>query len=226
MPSDFTGFDYVVLTLTGIFALFGLVRGFTREAISLAGWIAGAVVVRFFHEPVTRWLAPHVGGEAAGAIVAFLLLFFGTVIVGSLIGGMAGGVTRRSGLGAIDRVLGLGFGAVKGVILSAVLFLLLQFATGLFDVDKESPDWLANARTAPLLGMTAEAMVGWVHALQEPDTKAKTDDGADRGANRGARPGEDARPAASKNKHEDKGYSREDREALDRLLESGKGVDI
>ena len=230
---QFTGFDWVVVSLVGLLAIVGLLRGFTQEALSLAGWILGIVAVRMFHQPVTFWLAPKVGGEASGAIIAFLLLFFGTVIVARLIAGAAGGLAKRSVLGPMDRLLGLGFGALKGLILGSVMFLLAQFATGLFDPDQQLPDWLMESRTAPLLGLSADAMVGWVHELQ--DEKAES---------RGFElpPGLVPPPGALPPGHPEidpefgaptdpeGGYSREDRRALDELLnegaKSGDQVDI
>jgi membrane protein required for colicin V production len=214
-----TGFDWVVLTLVGLLALAGLMRGFTQEALSLAGWIGAAVVVRLFHEEVTGWLAPRVGGDAPGAIVAFLLLFFGTVIAARLVAGAVGGAAKRSVLGPMDRLLGLGFGALKGVILASVLFLLTQFATGLFDPDRTPPDWLMQSRSAPLLALSASAMVGWVNELQQ---------GSDGAPATGFElpPGhppidEPFGPIPGQPAPEPPGYSREDREALDRLLDEG-----
>lgn len=219
----FTAFDWVVVTMIGLMAVAGLVRGFTQEALSLASWIAAILVVRFFHESVTMWLTPRVGGEATGAIVAFLLLFFGTVIAARLLAGAAGGFAKRSLLGPMDRVLGLGFGALKGLILASALFLLTQFATGLFDPDKQPPEWLAKSRSAPLLALSASAMVGWVNDLQVDDG------GADSGL--GLPPGMAIPPGVLPPGHpemppeamipEDDGYTPEDREALDKLLEEG-----
>ena len=220
ITEGFTGFDWVVVSLVGLLALAGVLRGFTQEALSLAGWILGIVVVRMFHQDATLWLAPKVGGDASGAIVAFLLLFFGTVIVARIIAGAAGGFAKRSGLGPFDRLLGLGFGALKGLILSSVLFLLAQFATGLFDPDQQLPDWLVESRTAPILSLSADAMVGWVKELQ--DDKAQ---GFDLPEGMTLPPGvlppghpplEDPQAAGP-----DEGYSSEDRRALDALLDEG-----
>ncbi|MGL6042411.1 MAG: CvpA family protein [Sandaracinobacteroides sp.] len=222
----FTGFDWVVVALVGLLALAGIFRGFTQEALSLAGWIAAIIVVRLFHQDVTMWLAPRVGGEASGAIIAFLLLFFGTVMAGRLIAGAAGGLAKRSVLGPMDRLLGFGFGGLKGVILASGLFLLAQFSTGLFDPDETPPDWLIQSRSAPLLGLSANAMVGWVQELQ--DDKA--------GEGFGLPPGMAIPPGALPPGHpsieepfggpqgaapDAEGYSAEDRDALDRLLDEG-----
>lgn len=228
LTATFTGFDWVVLVLVGLLALAGLMRGFTHEALSLAGWIGAAIVVRFFHEDLTTWLSPRVGGDASGAIIAFLLLFFGTVIAARLLAGAVGGAAKRSVLGPMDRLLGLGFGALKGVILASVLFLLAQFATGLFDEDRTPPDWLLKSRSAPLLALSANAMVGWVQTMQAdgPDAPAS---GFDLPPGHPPLEGPfgpgQADPAA-----EEPGYSPEDRQALDRLLdeaaEKGEQVEI
>lgn len=219
ITEGFTGFDWVVLSLVGLLGVAGLVRGFTQEALSLAGWIVAIVVVRMFHQDATLWLAPRVGGDASGAIIAFLLLFFGTVLVARLIAGAAGGFAKRSVLGPMDRLLGLGFGALKGLILSSVLFLLAQFATGLFDPDQQLPDWLVESRTAPILSLSADAMVGWVRELQ--DEKAG---GFDLPEGMTLPPGvlpPGHPPLQDPGAEGEEGYSPQDRQALDELLDEG-----
>jgi membrane protein required for colicin V production len=215
------------VSLVGLLALAGVMRGFTQEALSLAGWILGIVVVRLFHQDATMWLSPRVGSDAAGAIVGFLLLFFGTVIVARIIAGMAGGFAKRSVLGPMDRVLGLGFGALKGVILSSVLFLLAQFSTGLFDPDQDLPDWLMQSRTAPVLSLSADAMVGWVRELQDdkadglslPEGMTLPPGVFPPGALPPGHPLLDQDPAGRGT--DEGGYTAQDRQALDALLEEG-----
>lgn len=223
MAASLNGFDWVVVSLVALLAIIGLMRGFTHEALSLAGWILAASVVRFFHEGVTRWLSPHTGGEVWAAIIAFLVLFFGTVLVAGILAGLAGGYARRSMLGPMDRFLGFGFGALKGVILASVLFLMIAFATSTFHPERQLPEWLATSRSAPLLDLSARAMVGWVHELrrEDGDLPARAGDAPDGGPSVfGLPPGHppvepEMAPEA------EGGYSFEDRRALDRLLEEG-----
>lgn len=227
MTDAFTGFDWVVISLVGLLGVAGLLRGFTQEALSLAGWIGAIVVVRLFHQDVTLWLAPRVGGDAAGAIVGFLLLFFGTVIAARLIAGAAGGFAKRSALGPMDRVLGLGFGAVKGVILASVLFVLAEFGTGTFDPDRQSPAWLMNSRSAPILKLAANTMVGWVRELQDekaggfglPEGMTLPPGVFPPGQLPPGHPPMPEDPAAGA--PDESGYSPQDRRALDQLLEEG-----
>lgn len=231
--STFTAFDWVVVALVGFLALGGLMRGFTHEAMSLAGWILAVVAVRLFHEQATAWLMPHTGGEATAATIAFVGLFFGTALLARLAAGAAGGFAKRSLLGPLDRVLGLGFGALKGLILASAMFLLTQFATGLFDAEQEPPEWLVESRSAPLLSLSANAMVGWVKEFD-----AKSDESAGLGLPPGLMPPPGARQPAPRGEMPpghpqvepqylppgaipQGSYSPEDRQALEKLLDEG-----
>lgn len=203
MAAELNSFDYIVLGSIALFALLGLWRGFTQEVLNLGAWLAGAVAVRFFHESLTHWLQPKIGGEAGAAILAFFILFLGVMLVVRVIASFAGGTAKRSVLGPVDRVLGFGLGAIKGVILVAAAYLLMQFATGIFKPGHVAPDWVIRSRSGPLLAFTADAMVGWVQDLrdltpEEPPVAADTQGG----------------------------YTKKDRDALDRLLTGEGGVDI
>lgn len=203
MAAELTSFDYVVLGAILLFAVLGLWRGFVQESLNLGAWVAGAFAVRFFHETVTFWLTPKVGGETAAAILAFLLLFVGVMLLVRTLAALIGGLSRRSAFGPVDRVLGLGLGALKGVILVSAAFLLVQFGTGILTPGHVTPEWVARSRSAPLLSFTSDAMVGWVKDLRDLQ---------------GAEPADDADFQG--------GYLPGDREALDQLLDGKGGIDI
>ncbi|MFN3592866.1 MAG: CvpA family protein, partial [Thermaurantiacus sp.] len=217
--SAFTGFDWAVLALVGLLSVGGLMQGFTSGVLSLLAWVAAVFAVRWLHEPATAWLAGITGGEASGAIVAFLLLFFGTVLVGRAIAGAAGGAAKKNGIiGPFDRVLGLGFGALKGVLLATAAFVILQFATGLFDEERKPPAWLAEARSAPLLTAVGETMVTWIDGFDQPMS------GVTEGILPVPRmpqlpPGHPMQPR--QDRQDRGGQTPEERDALDRLLEEG-----
>ena len=93
-----------------------------------------------------------------------VVLFGGTFIVGRLLASALGKRTRQSVLGPVDRVLGFGFGFVKGLILAALLFLL---ATLVIDTVRggpaNRPEWVRQARTYSLLNATSRAMVDYMN---------------------------------------------------------------
>ncbi|WP_448586120.1 CvpA family protein [Thermaurantiacus sp.] len=215
MLSGLTGFDLVVLALVGLFLLVGLARGLVAETLSLAAWVAAALAVRLFHEPVTRWLMPRTGGEPSAVILAFLGLFFGTIVLGRLLAGLLGEASRRSAIGPLDRLAGGAFGAAKGVLLASVLFVLVQFLTGFFDPGRRSPAWLMESRSAPLLSQVAAAMIDWLEeAAAFPDVSVLPED----------HPPVDPSligPAAP-----EPAYTPEDNRRLEELIEKGEAVEL
>jgi membrane protein required for colicin V production len=159
-----TALDIVALVLLGGGAAFGAMRGFVHEALSLFAWVLAVLAVKFLHAPVTDMLASPVGTSSGAAALAVVILFGLTFLGGRLLAKALGARTRQSVLGPVDRVLGLGFGFVKGLILASVLFLL---ATLVIDTVRGGPNnrptWLRDARTYPLLNATSRAMSDYVN---------------------------------------------------------------
>ena len=117
-----TGFDIAVLLFVGMGAVTGFVRGFVHEILALIAWIAAVFAIRVLHAPLYAWLTPHIGTSSGAAVLAFGLLLIVPYMVMKLIANWAGRKSRNSVLGPIDRVLGFGFGTVKGVIIVVLAF--------------------------------------------------------------------------------------------------------
>ena len=153
---------FVILLLVGGGAI-GFVRGFVYEVLSLLAWIAAIAMLSLFHTQLSRGLEGVVDGYAAAAILAFALLFVPTFIVVKLVARSIGGKTRRSILGPVDRVLGGGFGIVKGLLAATLFFLFANLATDLiYGPEAERPEWMTSSRTYPLLSASGRAIVDWV----------------------------------------------------------------
>lgn len=163
-----TALDIIVLILVGGAALLGYARGFTTEALSLIAWIFAVIAVRLFHAPVTEYLVGPIGTRGGAAVLALALVFGVTFLIGRLTASAVGRRMRQSALGAFDRVLGIGFGALKGLIIAGVLFLLasLVYDTA-FGGRSQRPDWMTESRTYPLLDATSRALVDFVAARRD-----------------------------------------------------------
>lgn len=205
--SGLTSFDYVILAMIGVMAVSGFARGFVREVLNLASWIAAIFAVRLFHEQLTPVAAEWAGGQARGATLAFVLLFAGTLIVGKLLATFIGGATRNSLIGPVDRLLGFGLGALKGLIAASAIFLVLDFTTNLFDDDKARPAWLAQSRATPVLDTTSRALVTWVERTRRVDAASRAEPEPSSGS-----------AATSGARRDDPGYTRSDRNALEDLI--------
>lgn len=154
-----TGFDIAVLLFVGFGAITGFMRGFVQEILALAAWAFAIFAIRMLHEPTTAWLEPHIGSGSGAAVLAFALCLGIPFAVVKFVAKWAGGKSRASVLGPIDRVLGFGFGAVKGVIIIVLAFsvLVLGYDT-IWGVDGR-PDWIRSARTYPFVNASSEALV-------------------------------------------------------------------
>lgn len=173
-----TALDIFVILLLGGSAIVGFVRGFAHEVLSLMAWIAAIVVLKLLHEPLQLRLLDSVGSEAGAAAVAFALLFLPTYIAVKLFARAVGGRTRRSILGPVDRVLGGGFGMLKGLIGATLFFLLANLATDLtYGPNADRPEWMTSSRTFPLLNATGRGVVDWVEARRGAPSTIRSADG-------------------------------------------------
>ncbi len=163
-----TGLDIFVLLLMGGAAVFGFVRGFVQETLSLMAWILVIFAVRFLHAPVSDFLVAPVGNEGGASVLAFGSIVIVTYALGRWIAKSIGRKSRKSLLGPIDRVLGFGFGMVKGLIGATLAYLLVVLVyDSIYSSQEPRPEWIANSRTYPLLNASGDTMVQFVEDRRE-----------------------------------------------------------
>lgn len=154
-----TALDMTVLLLVGGGAVLGFLRGLVQEVTSLIAWVAAIVAVRLLHGPATALLGGYVGTPGAAAVLGYALLFGGVFLVGKWASRTMGMRARASFVGGVDRGLGAGFGALKGLLVATLLFLL---ATLIYDIaaggDAERPEWMTASRSFPALSATSAAL--------------------------------------------------------------------
>ena len=157
---------FVFLLLIGGAAV-GFVRGFVHEVISLLAWVVGIAMLKLFHTQLWAGLENSFDtSPAAAAVLAFAILFVPSFVLVKLLARSIGGKTRRSRvLGPFDRVLGGGFGALKGLLGATLFFLLANLATDMvYGPQADRPEWMTKSRTYPLLNASGRAIVDWVEA--------------------------------------------------------------
>ncbi|HVL30512.1 MAG TPA: CvpA family protein [Sphingomicrobium sp.] len=162
-----TALDIFVVLLLGGAALIGFVRGFAHEVLALMAWIAAIAAVKLLHSPLQALIAEPVGNAAGASAVAFALLFFPTYVAVKLFARAVGGKARKSILGPVDRVLGAGFGMLKGMLGATLFFLLINLTTDMvYGPRAPRPEWMASSRTYPVLNAAARAVVNWVETAR------------------------------------------------------------
>jgi len=157
--------DIFVILLLGGGAAIGFVRGFVHEVLSLFAWVVAIAMLKLFHEHLWEGLSPSVGTSSGAAVLAFALLFVPSFFFVKLLARSIGGKTRRSVLGPVDRLLGGGFGMLKGLMGATLFFLLANLATDMvYGPQADRPEWMTRSRTFPLLNASGRAIVDWVEA--------------------------------------------------------------
>jgi membrane protein required for colicin V production len=159
-----TAFDIIVLLIVGVAAVGGFMRGFVQEVLSLVGWALAIFAIRYLHTDLTTVVYGFVGTPSGAAVLDFAVLLLIPYAAMKLIARMAGRSTRNSVLGPIDRVLGFGFGAVKGVIIVVMAFSLLVLGYDTAWGPTGRPIWMTTARTYSFVNAAADAMV---HLIDE-----------------------------------------------------------
>ena len=158
-----TALDIIVLLLVGGAALLGARRGFVAEVLSMFAWVAIVAMLKLFHVALAAKLSGTVGTPSGAAVAAFAIIAGGTYLGGKLVANAIGKRTRTSILGPVDRALGFGFGALKGLILASLAFLL---AALLVDTARggpaRRPAWMTDSRCYNLLNATSAGIADFV----------------------------------------------------------------
>lgn len=164
-----TALDILVLLLVGGAGFLGFSRGFVTEILSLAAWATAILAVKFLHAPTALALEERVGTAAGASVLAFALIFGLTMFLGRMVARSAGKTSKKSVIGLFDRMLGLGFGAIKGLVGASLIFLFASLMYNMiYGGGSERPDWMKTSKTYPLLHASSRAIIDFVVKRSEP----------------------------------------------------------
>lgn len=118
------GIDILLVSIVIVSCVIGLVRGLIRETISLVVWIAALWAAWHF----ASWVEPALGGVLSGRPVSLWvargLVLVAVLVAGALINALVGYFIRHSALSWLDRLLGLFFGLLRGLVLVGLASIL------------------------------------------------------------------------------------------------------
>ena len=172
--------DVVFLIIVGISALVGIVRGMTKEVLSVVGWVLAALALYFLVPIVDPIMQQYIASKMLCSIVSGIAILIVFCIVWLLTADRLAAVVRSSKLSAVDRILGFVFGAARGaiiVILIAVMITALipeQSKEGVFAQSQYFK--LANNTAEPLKAMIPDEWVDKAKAKMDEYTSFKKDE--------------------------------------------------
>jgi membrane protein required for colicin V production len=121
--------DWTFAAIVAVSVITAIIKGFTRELISLASLVIGLVVAAVAYPTAAPWFEDLTKSHEIALGLGFLVLFLGTLLLGSLVSLLARKLIKSAGIQWFDRFLGAVFGLVRGVLVDCILlFVLLAFA--------------------------------------------------------------------------------------------------
>jgi membrane protein required for colicin V production len=164
-----TIFDGIVIGVVLFSAVLAMVRGFSREVLSIASW-AGSVAAAYYLYPL---LVPYVMNYTDDPRIAMAgsagIIFLIALIVISFITSRIADFIIDSRIGALDRTLGFLFGAARGLLL---LVVAVAFWNWLIDV-RQRPDWVNNSKSKPFLDSLVQKLEAVLPQDIEPQIRER-----------------------------------------------------
>lgn len=152
--------DGILVGFTLVSAMLAMVRGFSREILSIASWAAAAAAAYFLHPLVLPYVAPYISNSMLALAASAAAVFFVVLIVVTVVTMKIADFIIDSRIGALDRTLGFLYGAARGVLVVAVALLFLHWLLG-----DSPPGWVAEAKSRPLLDGVGQ----WLQSLLPDD---------------------------------------------------------
>ena len=119
--------DGILLGITLFSAVLAMVRGFSREVLAVASWIAAAAAAYFLYPILTPFAMNYTTSDKVAMIGSAALVFLVALILVSYITMRIADFIIDSRVGALDRTLGFVFGAARGVLLVVVAMLFFNW---------------------------------------------------------------------------------------------------
>ena len=150
-----TWLDYTVIALLVFSIAWGAWRGLVHEVFSLTGWILAFVLANLFATPLSQ-MFPALMRPGLRVVVAFSLIFVGTLVLAALLSALVTKFIKVSVLHSLNRWLGALFGLLRGLVIVVVLAMV----AGLTPLPRKS-DWIDSA-TGYSLAQTVVQLKPWL----------------------------------------------------------------
>ena len=144
----FTFADAIVGLVLLISAGMAFLRGFVHEVLAIGAWAGAALATLYGFDYVQPWCAAQIGSGLIANLIAGAGLFLACLLILSLLTNAISRQVRKSALNSVDSSLGFVFGLLRGaLLLSAAYYSADQWV---FD-QGQMPEWLSTAKTRPWL---------------------------------------------------------------------------
>ena len=162
---SFNWFDYTIICIVLLSLIVSLFRGFLREAVSLLIWIFAVLLGLKFAPAFSGVFSAFIHSPMLRYFIAFLCILLVVLLVGAFINLFVKTLVEKTGLGFFDHLLGVIFGAARGILLAAVVILFLQASAW------AKSNWLLQSELRPQF----QPLVTWLNTFIPEKVKQVAD---------------------------------------------------
>jgi membrane protein required for colicin V production len=149
---DMNPFDIIIIVILGYSLVRGIFRGLVKEVSSIIGALGGFYAAFTYYPTVGQLLSGLIKETAYLNILSFLIIFCSVLIAVGILGIIIKYLLNIAFLGWVDRLCGVGFGLVKGILIASIL--LITFTAFL----PKGSAFLKNSMLAPHISWVSEKM--------------------------------------------------------------------
>ena len=160
-------FDIIIIAILGYSLVRGIFRGLVKEVSSIIGVLGGFYAAFTYYTMLAKSLSGLIRETAYLNILSFLIIFCSVLIVVGILGIIIKYLLNIAFLGWVDRIGGVGFGLVKGILIASILF--ITFTAFL----PKGSAFLKNSMLAPHVSWVSEKMSKVVSKEMKQDFMAK-----------------------------------------------------
>ena len=160
-------FDIIIIVILGYSLVRGIFRGLVKEVSSIIGVLGGFYAAFTYYTMLTKFLSGLIKETAYLNILSFLIIFCGVLIIVGILGVIIKYLLNIAFLGWVDRIGGVGFGLVKGILIASILFITLTAFL------PKGSAFLKNSMLAPHVSWVSEKMAKVVSKEMKQDFMAK-----------------------------------------------------
>ncbi len=166
--SSLNWFDISLISIVFISTVFALFRGLIKAIFSLVTWVSSSGIAVFLYPHSHPYIATHIHNEKLAIALASLGVFLTVFIILAIINSKIIFALRKITGGFFDRVLGLCFGAARGVLIVCLIFFSISLTSKMLHLgsnpERPGPAWFATAGTYEMLEMATTTMVSFAPA--------------------------------------------------------------
>ena len=160
-------FDILIIVVLGYSLVRGLFRGLVKELSSIVGVLGGFYAAYTYYNVLAGLLSRLIHDISYLNILSFLIIFCGVLIIVGVWGVIIKYLLNIAFLGWIDRIGGVVFGVLKGILIVSILFITLTAFL------PKGTAFIKNSELAPHVSWISEKLAEVISKEMKLDFKAK-----------------------------------------------------